>query len=255
VYDHSHLGHARSYVSEDIVYRLLVDYFGVPVFKMMGCTDVDDKIIQKALEDKQGADGELVEKDLEAVSRKYEKLFWDDLRDLNVLFPDVVLRVTEHIPEIIQYIQHIEKNGLAYVIREGPETGSVYFDHSAFEEKRFSLPLISKAQQPESSSSSVVVPGHSFKRRAEDFALWKKTASHKPGVSWESPWGEGRPGWHIECSAMIDSALSQLYKQLNHPADFASFLDLHSGGCDLKFPHHTNEILQATAFYHQPSGL
>lgn len=213
VYDDSHLGHARTYINTDIIRRILTDYFKYEIHFAMGMTDIDDKIIKRA-EEKQ-----VNWKDL---AREYETKFIRDMDLLGIKRPETILRVTEHIPDIINYITKIQENGAAYQT----ETG-VYFNvpTSSSYGKLGNIPV--GEEDPEADITNLnVLRG---KKDPRDFALWKLVDESKP--HWNSPWGKGRPGWHIECSAM-----SHAY--------FGSSVHIHSGGIDLRFPHHTNEIAQ-----------
>jgi len=212
VYDFSHLGHARAYTAFDIIVRYL-RYKGYEVKYVQNITDVDDKIIKRAKESK------LAEKD---VADRFTKEFFADMDSLGIVKPDVSPKVTEHIPEIITMIQGIIKNGMAY-----ESNGDVYFDVR----KVKNYGQLSGQSLDEMEAGARVEPSEN-KRDPLDFALWKKT---KEGITWDSPWGKGRPGWHIECSAM---SMKYLGEQL----------DIHGGGMDLIFPHHENEILQSEAY-------
>jgi cysteinyl-tRNA synthetase len=213
------MGHARTYTAFDILHRILTDYFGKRVQLVMGMTDVDDKIIARATE--QGVD-------FDQLARKFEGDFIEDMEALGVRPPSTYLRVSEHIPEIIEYIKGIERQGCAYRVAssEQEHDGGVYFDVAQF---------TAQGHQYGKLKSGLVedmrVPA-TRKRSAADFALWKAAKSGEP--SWEAPFGRGRPGWHIECSAMCSSL-------------FGSHLDIHTGGVDLAFPHHCNEIAQCEA--------
>uniref|UniRef100_A0A667YH56 Probable cysteine--tRNA ligase, mitochondrial n=1 Tax=Myripristis murdjan TaxID=586833 RepID=A0A667YH56_9TELE len=213
VYDHAHLGHACSYVRFDIVQRILTRHFGISVIHAMVITDIDDKIIRRSLEENISAS---------VLARMYEEEFQKDMLSLQVIPPAVYLRVTENVPQIVAFIERIIHNGHAYATEEG----NVYFDIPSIGD-RYGKFLGAVNVQYE--------PGDSGKRDSRDFALWKKSKPQEP--SWESPWGRGRPGWHIECSTVASSV-------------FGSQLDIHSGGIDLAFPHHENEIAQSEA-YHQ----
>ncbi|XP_050809647.1 cysteine--tRNA ligase, cytoplasmic isoform X1 [Gopherus flavomarginatus] len=327
VYDASHMGHARSYISFDILRRVLRDYFKYDVFYCINITDIDDKIIKRArqnylfeqyrekkppavqlfedvqiaskpfsavlndttdpdkkqmLERIQNAVKSAVEHLEEAVQKKLpreeinkhaEKLleeakdvlsewldtkfgsqvtdnsifsnlpkFWEeeyhkDMEALNVLPPDVLTRVSEYVPEIVAFVQKIVDNGYGYV-----SNGSVYFDTMKFDatEKHSYAKLVpeavgdQKALQEGEGDLSLSADRLSEKRSPNDFALWK---SSKPGEpSWDSPWGKGRPGWHIECSAMAGTILGES-------------MDIHGGGFDLRFPHHDNELAQSEAYF------
>lgn len=325
VYDSSHMGHARSYITFDILRRVLNDYFGYDIFYVMNITDIDDKIIKRArqnyLYEKYVAENksleeilvdakEVVRKCEENVSktndpdkkqmitklltrltdcvaqlhsamkigdnnateialdnlirqgkdpfsewldvkngasvtdnaifstlpRHFEEEFHKDMDALNVLRPHVLTRVSEYIPEIIEYIQTIISNGLGY-----EANGSVYFDVAQFDgrEKHFYAKLVPEAygdtnSLQEGEGDLTTIDQHNEKRSPNDFALWKKSKAGEP--AWDSPWGSGRPGWHIECSAMASSICGPT-------------LDIHTGGVDLKFPHHDNEIAQSEAYF------
>ncbi|XP_031469649.1 probable cysteine--tRNA ligase, mitochondrial [Phasianus colchicus] len=214
VYDHAHLGHACSYVRFDIIRRILTRFFETEVIMVMGITDIDDKIIKRANE---------MNISPVALARMYEEDFKQDMASLKVLPPTVYMRVTENIPLIISFIKTIIANGQAYATSQG----NVYFDVKSWGERYGVLTAVSADTQSEAVDTD--------KRHGRDFALWKAA---KPGeLSWSSPWGKGRPGWHIECST-ISSAV------------FGKQLDIHTGGIDLAFPHHENEIAQCEV-YHQ----
>ncbi|XP_028382317.1 probable cysteine--tRNA ligase, mitochondrial isoform X1 [Phyllostomus discolor] len=213
VYDHAHLGHACSYVRFDIIRRILTRVFGCNIIMVMGITDVDDKIIKRANEMKISP---------ASLANLYEEDFKQDMAALKVLPPTVYLRVTENIPQIISFIEGIIANGHAYSTAKG----NVYFDLQSRGDKYGKLVGVVPGPTAE--------PGDSDKRHASDFALWK--AAKPQEVFWASPWGNGRPGWHIECST-----ISSLV--------FGSQLDIHSGGIDLAFPHHENEIAQCEVFH------
>lgn len=324
VYDASHMGHARSYISFDILRRVLTDYFGYNVLYVMNITDIDDKIIKRArqnflyeryverttslekllddnkevmeafqgnlskttdpdkkammermlekltaavdnltiavktgeegkvkeaqsrfLEDSKDPLSDLLDKKegasvnensiFETLPRYWEDEFHKDMNALNVLAPDVLTRVSEYVPQIVEYIQKIIDNGLAY-----EANGSVYFDVAGFDkrEKHYYAKLVpeaygdAKSLQEGEGDLSTTEDRLSEKRSANDFALWKNSKAGEPW--WNSPWGKGRPGWHIECSAMASDICGD-------------YLDIHTGGVDLKFPHHDNELAQSEA--------
>ncbi|XP_007501349.2 probable cysteine--tRNA ligase, mitochondrial isoform X1 [Monodelphis domestica] len=214
VYDHAHLGHACSYVRFDIIRRILTKVFGYNIVMVMGITDVDDKIIKRANE---------MDVAPSALARLYEEDFKLDMAALKILPPTVYMRVTDNIPHIISFIEGIIAKGHAYSTMKG----NVYFDLKSRGGKYGKL--IGIVPEPG------VEPDDSDKRHASDFALWK--AAKPQEIFWASPWGNGRPGWHIECST-----ISSLV--------FGSQLDIHTGGIDLAFPHHENEIAQCEV-YHQ----
>ncbi|CAJ1087147.1 probable cysteine--tRNA ligase%2C mitochondrial [Xyrichtys novacula] len=213
VYDQAHLGHACSYVRFDILQRILSRLFGVTVIHAMVITDIDDKIIKKSWEE--GVSPSVI-------SSMYEDEFKKDMLALKVIPPAVYLRVTENVHHIVAFIEQIIKNGHAYSTKEG----DVFFDIQSIGDRygRFG-----------GAGDSQGEPGNTNKRDLRDFALWKPSKPQEP--FWESPWGRGRPGWHIECSTIASAV-------------FGSQLDIHSGGIDLAFPHHENEVAQSEA-YHQ----
>ncbi|XP_065347910.1 cysteine--tRNA ligase, cytoplasmic [Cloeon dipterum] len=332
VYDASHMGHARSYISFDIMRRVLTDYFNYDVMYVMNITDIDDKIIKRArqnyLYDQYVNKGHSLNKILEdadsvvdalldningtddqdkktmlkgmmvkisevlkelkaaflsnnetvinekqaaflaeakdAISNWLDKKFgatvkdnsifselpryWEaeyhrDMDALNVQPPHVLTRVSEYVPEIIEYTKKVMENGFAY-----ESNGSVYFDVQAFDRQKghHYAKLVPEAFGDEKSLQegegdlSISKDKLQEKRAPVDFALWK---SSKPGEpSWESPWGLGRPGWHIECSVMASAICGES-------------LDIHTGGVDLKFPHHDNELAQAEAYFNNDNWV
>ncbi|NP_001080786.1 cysteine--tRNA ligase, cytoplasmic [Xenopus laevis] len=327
VYDASHMGHARSYISFDILRRVLRDYFKYDVFYCMNITDIDDKIIKRArqrhlfqqyresnpphsdllqdvntalipflqrisetndpdkkqmleriqtavsaallplqdalnkntgaeelqkhsqvlmeaavdllsdwLDEKHGA--QIADNSIFSQLPKYwEGEYHKDMEALNVLTPDVLTRVSEYVPEIVAFVQKIVDNGYGYV-----SNGSVYFSTAKFHdsENHFYAKLVpeavgdQKALQEGEGDLSISADRLSEKQSPNDFALWKASKPGEP--SWESPWGKGRPGWHIECSAMAGSILGES-------------MDIHGGGFDLRFPHHDNELAQSEAYF------
>ncbi|XP_067849840.1 cysteine--tRNA ligase, cytoplasmic isoform X2 [Heptranchias perlo] len=327
VYDASHMGHARSYISFDILRRTLMNYFKYNVFYCMNITDVDDKIIKRARQnhlfeqyrEKHLAPKPLLEdirtalkpfsvklaettdpdkkqmlerinhavvsslKSLEEAMQealpseeiaKRAKVLLDEAKDmlsdwldvqfgsqvtdnsifsilpkywegeyhkdmdaLNVLPADVLTRVSEYIPEIVQFVKQVVDNGYGYVAN-----GSVYFDTVKFDnsEKHSYAKLVpeavgdQKALHEGEGDLSISDDRLSEKHSPNDFALWKASKPGEP--SWDSPWGKGRPGWHIECSAMAGSILGES-------------MDIHGGGFDLRFPHHDNELAQSEAYF------
>jgi len=215
VYDRCHIGHARAYVAFDVIQRYL-RWRGYQVTYVRNFTDVDDKIIRRAQER-----GEEV-RDL---TDRYIQAFQEDMEQLGVARADVEPRVTEHIPDIIASVQAILDRGHAYVAG-----GDVYFDVTSFPGY---LQLSGRRlDEMMEGASGRVDPAEREKRHPLDFALWKAARPGEP--AWESPWGPGRPGWHIECSTMSRKYLGDCF-------------DLHGGGADLVFPHHENERAQSWA--------
>jgi len=210
-----HLGHARQQVTFDILRRVLV-YFGYKVKFVSNITDVDDKIINKAKELKRDIK-EFTEENLNAHLKDYSLL--------NVQKPDFQPKATEYIKQMIDLVKILVENGYAYII---PEDG-VYYDISRFK----SYGKLSH-QNIKDLKAGARVEANDLKRNKEDFALWKFSKPSEP--FWESPWGKGRPGWHIECSAMSKSILGIPF-------------DIHGGGQDLIFPHHEDEIAQSEAAF------
>ena len=211
VYNRVHLGNARSVIVFDILFRVLRHIYSANCVKYVrNITDVDDKIINAAQQ--QGVS------DVE-LSTKMTDFFHEDCSYLNCLQPTVEPRVTQEIPEIIATIRKIIDNGHAYIA-----DGNVMFSVESYKD----YGMLSH-RKIETNIQNARVEGRNYKRNQDDFLLWKRT---EVGITWDSPWGKGRPGWHIECSAMSNKYLG---------ADF----DIHGGGADLKFPHHENEIAQS----------
>ncbi|XP_076591244.1 cysteine--tRNA ligase, cytoplasmic isoform X1 [Chaetodon auriga] len=327
VYDASHMGHARSYISFDILRRVLQDYFKYDVLYCMNITDIDDKIIKRArqnylldqykekqphaaqiLQDVLSARGpfqanlasttdpdkkqmlerldatvtaalqplqaameggaadqvvqplaqallenskdlladwldkqfgsQVTENSIFSILPKYwEGEYHKDMDALNVLPPDVLTRVSEYVPEIVEFVKKVVSNGYGY-----ESNGSVYFDTLKFDAspQHSYAKLVpeavgdQKALQEGEGDLSISADRLSEKKSPNDFALWKASKPGEP--SWDSPWGKGRPGWHIECSAMAGSILGES-------------MDIHGGGFDLRFPHHDNELAQSEAFF------
>lgn len=305
VYDEAHMGHARTYVTSDILRRVLMYYFEYNVIYVMNITDVDDKIITKArqvylrnnyfvktksiqtilddidqaillmksnIEKETNKDKKVIMTDIvdkasskliecrnnssdpfcislkfsydilsewldqnneleiedpdifSSLPKLYEKKFFDDMSNLKVRIPDLIPHVRDSIPYIISYIKKIICNNFAY-----ESNGSVYFDTVKFSEKYSYAKLV-----PEAYNCCKEITETDEKRNINDFVLWKAAKPREP--FWNSPWGNGRPGWHIECSTMARGVLGDT-------------LTIHSGGADLKFPHHDNEIAQTEAYH------
>lgn len=349
VYEDAHLGHAKNYVSTDIIRRIMMDYFGFHVKFVMNTTDIDDKIILKGrqqflftrFEQEHAADDDSVSISLlteakaalrlyiskhlaslptdtspetfcEAVEKVYkrneqgepdtvtnlllrahigtalsaveallapgklpvffaktkdvflpyldalhgarmgsnnyetyleltqrfERRFFEDMEALNVLHPDQLTRVTEYVPQIVRFVEKIVAHGFGYAVPDG----SVYFDIDSFEKAGHSYPRLEPGKKDDRAlqadgEGSLSSKGKSMKRSENHFALWKASKPGEP--SWPSPWGHGRPGWHIECSAMASEVIGKT-------------IDIHSGGVDLKFPHHDNELAQSEAYWSTP---
>ena len=213
-YDSAHLGHCRFLLTFDVIYRYLL-FSGFDVTYARNFTDVDDKIIKRA-NDEQTA--------CSAITARYIAEFHRDSEELGLLPPTIEPRATEHIAEIIDVIKKLEANGLGYRVDD-----DVFYSVSGFP----GYGKLSRKKIDELESGARVEIDER-KRSPLDFALWK---SSKPGEpAWESPWGPGRPGWHIECSAMSTKYLDQPF-------------DIHGGGRDLIFPHHENEIAQSEGAY------
>ncbi|KAL5700197.1 cysteine--tRNA ligase [Ranunculus cassubicifolius] len=211
-YDFSHIGHARCYITFDLLYRYL-RHLGYEVNYVRNFTDVDDKIIRRANE---------LDQDPIKLSAHFCQEFVSDMTDLQCLPPTSEPRVSEHMDEIRNMIQQIISNNCAY-----PVDGDVYFSVDSF-------PAYGRlsGRKLEDNRAGERIAVDSRKRNPADFALWKAAKPGEP--SWESPWGPGRPGWHIECSAMSSRYLTPSF-------------DIHGGGMDLIFPHHENEYAQSCA--------
>jgi cysteinyl-tRNA synthetase len=214
VYDSSHVGHARSVVVFDVIVRYLRGQ-GYDVTYVRNFTDIDDKIIKRAQE--KGIDPK-------ELAEKYIKEFYEDMDALNVRRATLEPRATEHIDDIIQVVQKLIQKKTAY-----PLDGDVYFSVESFKEYG---KLSGRKLEDMEAGARVAVDER--KRNPFDFALWKTAKPDEP--SWDSPWGKGRPGWHIECTAMSSSLLGET-------------IDIHGGGKDLVFPHHENEIAQSEAAF------
>ena len=211
VYDLCHLGHARVMVVFDVVYRYL-KAVGYDVTYIRNITDIDDKIINRANENGEPFH-ELTERFIQAMH--------EDSDALGIIPPDAEPKATDHIAEIISMCEKLIEKGHAYVV----DNGDVYYDVYSFP----TYGKLSGKSLEDLQAGARVEPGD-VKRNPLDFALWKSAKPDEP--SWQSPWGDGRPGWHIECSAMSTKALGDTF-------------DIHGGGADLTFPHHENEIAQS----------
>lgn len=218
-YDYSHIGHGRCYVTFDLLFRLLT-FLGYKVTYCRNFTDIDDKLMDRA-ERELGDQAQY-----HVIAQKFIKAFHEDLQRLHCLPPQHEPLVTETIPEIITFIEGLILQNKAYVV-----DGDVYFSIQAFPE----YGMLSKRKR-EDVLAGARVQVQDKKRDPLDFALWK---AEKEGTFWQSPWGFGRPGWHIECSAMAKKYLGKT-------------IDIHGGGMDLIFPHHENEIAQSQGLHNVP---
>ncbi len=227
VYDFAHIGNWRTFIFGDLVRRYL-DFKGYAVTQVMNITDVDDKIIRRVRE---------TGTSLGEFTGKFEAAFFDDLKLLNCRKPQQTPRATGHIPEIIILIEKLVARGLAY---QTPD-GSVYFSIEKYRAAGARYGQLVKLNFDEMRVGERVRSDEYAKESVADFALWKARVPEDGAVFWPSPWGEGRPGWHIECSAMSMKLLGPSF-------------DLHLGGEDLMFPHHEDEIAQSEGAGVQPSG-
>ena len=217
-YDYSHIGHARMLVAFDVIVRYL-RASGFEVTYVRNITDIDDKIIKRARENNE---------DFTALTERFIGFMHEDEKALNIIPPDIEPRATAHIAEIISMTETLIDKGYAYQA----ENGDVYFSVSEFRD----YAKLSRKNLDELLDGARIEVGDS-KQDARDFALWKSARVDEPG--WDSPWGKGRPGWHIECSAMSTCTLGETF-------------DIHGGGSDLMFPHHENEIAQSEAATGKP---
>lgn len=227
VHDFAHIGNFRTFVLADLLCRYL-RFRGYDVIHVMNVTDVEDKIIARVKE--AGAS-------LKDYTAKFEKAFFEDLAALGCARPDQVPRASHHISEIIHLIEKLMAKGIAYTAGDG----SVYFSIKRYQELGRVYGQLTKLDFGRMRPGERVQSDEYEKDAAADFALWKARAPEDGQVFWASPWGEGRPGWHIECSAMSMKLLG------------ASF-DLHLGGEDLMFPHHEDEIAQSEGAGEQKPG-
>ena len=218
VYGHPHIGNARAAIVPDILYRLLKSKYA-SVKYIRNITDVDDKIIAAA--EKEGIS-------IDEITQKYTKIYHDNMTNLGNLEPTHEPKVTNSIPKIISTIEKIIRNGNAYV-----KDSNVLFDTDSFKE----YGKLS-GKKLEEMLDGVRIDNASYKKSSKDFILWKPSEDNSPG--WDSPWGKGRPGWHIECTSMIKDILGD-----------DTTLDIHGGGNDLIFPHHENEIAQGSCISKQ----
>jgi len=218
IYDFCHIGHARTYVAFDVITRYL-KFSGYQVTHVRNITDVDDKIINRAQENNETCD---------SLTTRMTQAMYQDFDDLNIMRPDIAPTVTGHMPEIITLIERLIERKHAYVA----SNGDVMFDVSSYANYgQLSMQNLDMLQ------AGARVDIDEAKRNPLDFVLWKMAKVGEP--SWTSPWGAGRPGWHIECSAMNSKHLG-------------THFDIHGGGSDLQFPHHENEIAQSCCAFDTP---
>ncbi len=212
VYDYAHIGNARPVVVFDMLFRLLRHVYGEDhVTYARNITDIDDKIMERAVKDGSS---------IKAVSAKYAKIYQEDMRMMGALDPTVQPKATEHLPEMIKMMRKLIDDGHAYEAE-----GHVMFNVPSME----NYGALSRHSRDELVAGARVEVAP-YKRDPADFVLWKPSSEDQPG--WGSPWGRGRPGWHLECSCMIEKHLGET-------------IDIHGGGQDLIFPHHENEIAQS----------
>lgn len=226
VYDLPHIGNYRTFFTTDILYRYL-EYKGFEIKLVMNITDIDDKTIKRSSEEGTS---------LKEFTRKYEKVFFDGLDALNIKRASLYPRATETIPEMIALIKKLVDNGFAYDRKD-----AVYYDISKFKD----YGKLSGVDLSKMKSGATVDVDEYDKEQPGDFALWKKSTPeelNRPEICFDSPWGKGRPGWHIECSAMSTNSLGET-------------IDIHVGGVDLIFPHHENEIAQSEGATGKPFVL
>lgn len=214
VYDYAHIGNLRTYVFEDILRRTL-KYNGYKVKQVMNITDIDDKIIKRAKNEN---------KNIIEITKKFTKLFKKDLKKLNIEKAEFYPRATKEIPAMIKLIKKLLKKGFAYKA----EDNSIYFNISKFK----NYGKLSRINKKNLKLGARINVDEYSKNEAQDFVLWKAKKPNEP--SWKSPFGPGRPGWHIECSAMSMKYLGESF-------------DIHTGAIDNIFPHHENEIAQSEA--------
>ena len=220
VYDYSHIGNFRTFLFEDLLKRVLLA-IGYKVHHVMNITDVDDKTIKKANDEK---------KELNEITNKYTDAFLKDSKSLRILEANDYPKATEHVPEMIQMIEVLIDKKFAYISKDG----SVFFKISKYSDYGMLVNLSNSTILNEEQLSDEYDLDN-----VNDFALWKSHKNEDGKVLWDSPWGKGRPGWHIECSAMSTKFLG-------------AHFDIHCGGVDNKFPHHENELAQSVCSLDSP---
>lgn len=244
----SHMGHLRVMVTIDILLRILENYFKYNIFHVMNVTDIDDKIIRGASEQYKP----LELKHVEEFVKVNELRFHEDMHNFGVLKPAIVPRVTEHISEIIAFVKKILDNGFGYI---GKNTGSIYFDSIAFVVSGGNLDKFSHSHDSHEDDNDDLHENEDKegdeilleKKKSIDFALMKKPRDGD--ISWDTPWGKLKPGWHIECTAMASHLLFKTSNVESKDSASATTFDIHFGGEDLKSIHHRAEVLQAEAVY------
>src|SRR3954471_2213105 len=220
VYDYAHIGNARPAIVFDVLFRLLRHLYGAEhVTYVRNITDIDDKINARALELRGNRDVDVLEVVRELTERTYA-VYQEDVEALGNLKPTHMPRATEHVPQMIAMIEALLAAGLAYEAE-----GHVLFEVA----KKADYGKLSRRPLDEMIAGARVDVAP-YKKNAMDFVLWKPSDANTPG--WDSPWGRGRPGWHLECSSMIEATMGET-------------IDIHGGGIDLVFPHHENEIAQS----------
>lgn len=212
VYDHMHIGNLRTFVFSDVLSRVL-GYNGLNIELVENITDIDDKIIKRAREQN---------KTITQISKEFTKYFLEDVKKLNIINPAHQPKATEYIEKMIDYIKVLLEKGYAYKEKDG----SIYFDISKFP----NYGKLSGLENRQLKTGTRILSDEYTKEDVQDFALWKKVEEDETGF--DSPFGKGRPGWHIECSVMSQTLLGNT-------------IDIHTGGVDLIFPHHENEIAQS----------
>ena len=222
VYNHVHIGNLRAFLFADLL-RRYIKYKGYKLTHTMNITDVDDKTIRDSQNEK---------KSLTEFTQFYEKTFLDNLKTLNIEIPEIMPRATDHIPEIVNMIKSLTEKGHTY-----ESDGSIYFRISSFKEYG-ALANLDFSKLKENAQGRLTEDEYE-KENARDFVLWKAYTESDGDVFWETELGKGRPGWHIECSAMSTKYLGDHF-------------DIHTGGVDLIFPHHTNEIAQSVCATGRP---
>ncbi len=217
VYNYAHIGNLRTFTFEDLLRRYL-KHSGYHVKEAMNLTDVDDKTIKGSQKEKLS---------LKAFTEKYSEIFFKDLAQLHIEMPEVICKATDHITEMVNLTQNLLDKGTAYKTHDG-----IYFSINKF--KKYGQLSGIQLDELKAGASKRVAADEYDKENPQDFALWKNYSEEDGGVYWETPIGKGRPGWHIECSAMAQKHLGDQF-------------DIHCGGIDLVFPHHENEIAQTEA--------